>query len=383
MKRLENEALYELLRMAVDDECSPRFFSRKLNFKEWENLHLECLKQGLTGVGYRAVCHLPRDLQPPLEIAFQWASEAETVKGQNRLLNDEAARLTELFAAQGRKTAVLKGPANARFYPDPYMRQAGDIDLWVDGGRKSVLVLLKKMGYEKSEIDFGSTHHVQLYPIENSVSVEIHYNPSSGMWNPFASARLLSFLEKEIQNVERVEEGFFVPSIKFALVMQLAHIMHHLVSGGIGFKQILDYYMLLKHSSEKDRSDITAMLSGFGLVNVGGALMWIMESILGLDRSKMLCQPQEKRGKRMLAVILEGGNFGRYARNPVEDLSMNFIVRWFKNRWRNIRLFWFAPMDVLSCELSYWKTFIKSISLRIKLRKLSLWDVYNYKYEKK
>ncbi len=383
MVRFEKDALYELLRIALDDERLPCSFSHKLTAGSWDNLHTECAKQLVTGVVYRAISRLPHDLQPPHKIVLRWALEAETIKGQNKLLNAEAARLTELFATQGCKTAVLKGPANALLYVDPYMRQAGDIDLWVDGGRDHVFAVMKKMGYKIHERDLCSSHQVHLDPEENGVPVEIHYRPSSGIWNPFASARLLRFLEKEIQNVERGSEGFYVPSIKFALAMQLAHIQAHFIKDGIGFKQILDYYVLLKHSSEDDRREIANRLSNFGLLKVCGALMWIMGDVFKLDLSRMLCKPDEKRGRKMLAIIQKGGNFGIYEMDSLNEISKNFVVRFLKHRWRSLRLIWFAPVDVVVSELDYWKEFFKSISVRIKLRRWSLWDLSHSKYVKK
>lgn len=383
MVRFEKDALYELLRMALDDERSPCSFSHKLTAGSWDNLHTECAKQLVTGVVYRAICRLPNDLQPPHKIVLRWALEAETIKGQNKLLNAEAARLTELFAVQGCKTAVLKGPANTLLYSDPYIRQVGDIDLWVDGGRDHVFAILKKLGYKIHEWDLNAPHHVHLDSEENGIPVEVHYRPSFGTWNPFASSRLLCFLEKEIRNVERSCEGFYVPSIKFALAMQLAHIHVHFIRDGVGLKQILDYCMLLKHSSEDDRCEIAKELSNFGLLKVCKALMWIMGYVFELDEYMMLCKPDEKLGRKMLSLIQKGGNFGIYATDSLNEFSKNFVVRFLKHRWRNLRVFWFAPVDVLMCELEYWKRFARSISVRIKLRRLSLWDLSHSKFVKK
>lgn len=383
MERFEKDALYELLRIALDVERSPCSFSHKLSAEAWDNLHTECAKQLVVGIVYQAICRLPRDLQPPHKIALRWAFEVETIKGQNKLLNAEAARLTELFAAQGCKTAVLKGPANALLYFNPYIRQVGDIDLWVAGGRDRVFSVMKKMGYKICERNLSSSHHVHLNPVENGIPVEIHYRPSSGTWNPFTSARLLRFLETEIQNVERGSEGFYVPSIKFALAMQLAHIQLHFIKDGIAFKQILDYYMLLKHSSGDERREIANRLSNFGLLRVCKALMWIMGYVFELDESMMLCEPEEKLGRKMLSLIEKGGNFGIYATDPLDKISRNFVIRFLKHRWRNFSVFWFAPVDVLMCEWNYWKCFARSISVRIKLRRWSLWDLSHSKYVKK
>ena len=381
MKTFEDDALRSLLRIAVDDNYSPALFTRKLNSREWQELHSVCIKQLMAGVVYRAICKLPKEQRPPLDLIFQWASEAETIKGHNKLLNEEAARLTELFAAEGRKTAVLKGSANARLYPDPNMRQAGDIDLWVDGGKKSVLALMQKMGYEIKEKDLISEHHVHLHPVESDVTVEVHYRPSSGNLNPFSNAHLMRFLESEIQNVEKVPEGFNVPSIKFALAMQLSHIQRHFLAGGIGFKQLLDYYMLLLHSTESDRKEIASQLSRFGLAESAAALMWIMEYMFALDASKMLCKPDKRRGIKMLDEVYAGGNFGKHRNSPEKEARTHFALRWLKRRIRSVSMFWFAPAEVLGHEFSYWRTFIRSIPFRIKMRRVSIWDIYQQQYD--
>ena len=65
MKNNVNEALFELLRMAVDDDCSPRFFKHRLDENEWQALRAFCHKQLLDAVVYRALCRLPKELQPP------------------------------------------------------------------------------------------------------------------------------------------------------------------------------------------------------------------------------------------------------------------------------------------------------------------------------
>lgn len=373
MNSLEKEALYELLRIAVGANDATHCLTHTLDAEQWLELHSVCLKQQIVAVVYHAICRLPKEQLPPLDVAFQWASEAETVKGHNQHLNAETARLTGLFTAQGCKTAVLKGPANARLYPDPNMRHAGDIDLWVDGGRDSVLDLLKNMGYKMPIKMVLESHHVHLHPTNNDVIVEIHYRPSSGNLNPFSSARLMRFLEKEIQNVERVPEGFYVPTMKFALAMQLSHILHHFLTEGVGFKQILDYYMLLKHSSEDDRREVASCLSNFGLSKMAGALMWILGEVMGLAPSKMLCKPDKMNGQKVLSMILQGGNFGRHPESDKPNKSKHWAILWFKRRWHIIRMFWFAPVDIVGCELDYWFGFLKSIWLRIKLRRLSIW----------
>ena len=181
----------------------------------------------MLGIAYAGIERLPKDAQPPMELAFQWASEAETVRGHNRMVNAEASRLTQFFAAAGRKTAVLKGPANAMLYPDPLSRQCGDIDLWVEGGRKNVLKLLKEKNLIAGEHSlmmlYAAPHHVDLAPGPDGIHVEIHFEPSSGNKDPFANRRMMRYLAGEIAKAGMAPGGFCVPSIRFALVMPVAY----------------------------------------------------------------------------------------------------------------------------------------------------------------
>ncbi len=394
MEQNIHEHLFTLIRLAFGaGEAESANFNVE-TAEEWSLLYSLASKLSVVGIAYAGICKLPKGRRPPLDLAFQWASEAEAIRGHNRLVNDEARRLTELFAGEGRRSAILKGAANARLYPDRFMRQCGDIDIWIDGGRDSVIGLLgrlglmepepqaitgRKMTYEEKYAEAKrklnvkvSGHHVHLAHDAATVTVEAHFLPSSGNLNPFTNKRLMKFLNDEISKTELVPEGFYVPSLKFALAMQLSHIQRHFMAGGIGLKQITDYYVLLQQASDSERLEIAKNLRSFGLLRVTKALMWVLGHIYGLERDRMLCEPNERYGKWMLGVILEGGNFGFYYK--VEYRS--FVTRWFGRRWRAIRFSPFSPMDVFWAEVAYWKHFWRSLPIRIKLRKLSIRDLF-------
>lgn len=358
------ENFYKLLRIA----CGSGDSFTSVPDAEWLEIYNEATRQLVLGVVYSALRKLPRDVQPPMEIMFQWASEVENIKGLNELLNSEATRYTQMFAQIGIRSFILKGPANARLYPDAFSRQPGDIDIWVEGGLKKVRQALKKLGFAQG---YAMGHHIHLPTNENGVEVEVHFKPSSGNFNPVSSRRLLRYLEAELSNAELTPEGFYVPSMKFALAMQLSHIQRHFVGKGVGFRQLMDYYILLKNSSASDRDELASRLKPMGLFHIAGALMWLLQTVFKLDRDLMLCEPDEFRGKWLLNHALEGGNFGRYG---IEE-KMNFVHRWFKKRIFIFDRVKFDFWEVLWCSLDYWPQFVKDIPLRIKLRKLSIRNV--------
>ena len=250
-----DDKFYQLLRLSLR---LTRELPVETDAETWQQLYHTAVRQSLVGVCYQGVCLMPEGNRPPVETALQWATQAETIRGMNGLLYQEAAQLTQQFAEKGRRTAILKGQANARLYPDPYSRQPGDIDIWVEGGKESVLALLP-------DHPTATYHHVHLPTDEKGVVVEIHFRPASGNHNPLTNRRLQRWLEQEILTAEMVEEGFCVPSVRFALVMQLAHIQRHFLSGGIGLRHICDYFLLLQQASPEDRQTIAPLLKPFGL----------------------------------------------------------------------------------------------------------------------
>ena len=368
MKKLHQEQLFQLLRQSMGLEEQKDFAATA---EDWQWLHEEANRQSLTGVIYGAVAQLPASQQPTMELLIQWICEADVINGKNELLNQESARLTKLFGEAGRRTAILKGQANARLYPDKFLREPGDIDIWVEGGRDSVLALLQTdtfaslTGNKKLKPE---NHEVLLHSNENKVSIEVHFRPSSGNFNPFTNRRLQQWLNAEIMNTEVVEEGFNVPSMKFNLMMQLAHIQRHFFELGIGLRQICDYFMLLRNSSEEDRRLVAAHLKGFGLRETARALMWVLGEMLQLDRALMLCEPDSYRGEWMLRVIMEGGNFGQNA----QKLHQGNWRRVFAVKLHHLQLMQFNFWEAFWLEANYWKYYVQTLPERIRRRSFSL-----------
>lgn len=363
--------LFKLLQLALGEEPTEAFLGEfsAMSAEEWANLYKQAVKQTVLGLAFAGISKLPSDMRPPLRLLFQWGGGAETISGSNKLMNAEAARLTRFFESYGHRTVILKGQANARLYPDAFARQPGDIDIWLDGGKKAVVNLVKELNLDHSQLH--SDHHVHLKKNANGIAVEIHFLPSSGNLNPFTAKRMLKFLNQELDHNELVEEGFYVPTIKFALVMQLSHIQRHYMGGGIGLRQLVDYYVLLQHSSEEDRNEVSGLLKSFGLRYMAGAVMWLLHEKLGLPKDKLLCEPDAKRGEKILAEAMYSGNFGQHSGKP----RRRWLFWWTGRRVDNWKRFLFNPSESVFGEIYYWKTFVKNISARVKLGKISLRDV--------
>lgn len=326
---------------------------------EWARVFALASRQSLLGIVFDGIKKL--GCAPPRELMLKWSFRAEAIRGLNAQMDSSAKKLTELFAAQGRTSAILKGQANAMLYPNPEARQPGDIDIWVSGGKKSVIALLGSMDllHESTISDL----HAHLETKDFGVPVEVHFIAGAGIRRPSANRRLREFLDTQVHNATLTPKGFFAPSLEFAMVMQMAHIYRHFLGLGIGLRQVVDYFVLLQNSTEQERASVSEKLRPFGLERIASAVMWILGEFLGLDKSRMICEPCEWRGRLLFAEIMDGGNFGKHAKRAK---GLVFLW-WVKNRLRLVRLMKFDYPEIMSYIAEYWLKFALYIPLRLRL----------------
>lgn len=358
--------LYSLLRLSLGLAEVGKGAFPKISEEEWKALLAQSVKFSIVGLAWQGVQKLPADLQPPRQIALKWSFLAEKVCGMNQKANALAAELTQKLESLGYKSVILKGQANARLYPSPDSRQVGDIDILLDGGRKAVSEVLVKLEVPKSAVKYSPKHA----GVDESVfglEVELHFAPTNS-FSPFSDRRLHQFLTGEFARRTLAPEGFYVPTVPYALVMQLGHIKQHFFSAGIGPRQLIDYHQLLMAATDEERRTVGEKLHSLGLFHMAGAVMWVLQQVLGLERVSMLCDPDETRGKKLLHVIETGGNFGWYA----PDYKVPLLKRWLHDRKRTLRMLKFDFSEAFWHEVRYWCLTISLIPRRIKQRRIGL-----------
>ena len=294
-------------------------------------------------------------------------------------MNGLCAEVCKDFLHDGFRTMVLKGQSNLVYYPEGLRecRTAGDIDLYawciepsgidlavgdLDGkgahyeryfGNEAVIeytkMRLRAAGQsDKVEVVY---HHLDMpgvYPCD----VEVHFRPS-WMYNPWRNRRVQRWFEeqRDVAVSEVCVDGhrFYVPSVSFNAVYQLMHIYRHLFIEGIGLRQLLDYYFVLRalHVEQgeladrtvsmaqwaedmgvavKSNEEIMHLLGRFGMKKFAGAVMWVLAKVFANDNDDdtlcyddwtsswpwMLCEPNEKEGQHLLEEVMIAGNFGKH-----------------------------------------------------------------------
>ena len=89
-------------------------------------------------------------------------------------------------------------------------------------------------------------------------------------------------------------------------------------------------------------------LKYLGLWKFAGAVMYVLHEALGLSEEKMIAPLDEKRGKLLLAEILNGGNFGRHFTKYGGFTHQSMGKKYFLKIWRNMHFVRYYPAEALS-----------------------------------
>ena len=89
-------------------------------------------------------------------------------------------------------------------------------------------------------------------------------------------------------------------------------------------------------------------LKYLGLWKFAGAVMYVLKEVLGLSEDKMIVPMHEKRGRLLLAEILDGGNFGRHFTKYAGFTHQSMGKKYFLKIWRNMHFVRFYPAEALS-----------------------------------
>ena len=341
MQTLNNHLFLELLKLSLTNTNK---LSRVYSKDEWLSAFSMAQSQSLTGVLLGGVNKLESDQKPLYELKISWILTVERIKKSNTYLNSKVVELTEILAQRNIRLCLLKGQGIGTYYPDPMVRCPGDIDVWVDADRESIIKLVR----EKIPHEDIVYHHAE-YPIFNDVDVELHFTPSymCSFWHNHRLQRIFKEMKsQQFHNLVQLpftDKKVSIATREFNLLFILSHIYRHLFSEGIGMRQLVDYFYVLRQCEyEGERERTFKRIKTLGMMRFTRGVMYIMKEIFGLEDNYLLTEPKEKDGTFLLNEIMRSGNFGIL--NPVINYRNKIKKFWFA-LIRNTRFITYYPSE--------------------------------------
>ena len=115
-------------------------------------------------------------------------------------------------------------------------------------------------------------------------------------------------------------------------------------------RQIIDYYYVVNNDELLViRDTLQKELKHLGLWKFARVVMYVLHETLGLSEEKMITPMDEKRGKLLLAEILNGGNFGKHFTKYGHFTQQGMAKKYFLKIWRNMHFMRYYPAEAL-CE---------------------------------
>jgi len=315
----------------------------------WLSLLRAAERQMLAGVAFEGIRSLPSELAPPRDVLMKWLLKSEKIHKMNELMDVRAAEAEAHFREKGLSSCILKGQGLARLYAKPTSRTPGDIDIWVDGDREQLIRMATAL-----KPDAEPTYHHIDYHLFEDTEMELHYMPT-WMYSPIKNRRLQRFFQDEARwDVLAPGGGFHVPSQRLDMVFVLVHIYRHFFTEGVGMRQLLDYYCVLRSCSDaEERNQVMQILRRLGMARFTAATMWVLGACFQLDGEHMLCSPDEPEGRFLLIEVMKAGNFGQYDARIHSSADETDWHRFLRKTQRNLHFLTRYPGEVLWSPL--WK----------------------------
>lgn len=290
-----NQLFFELIRVAIGNQVC---LSHTPTADEWGMLYAMAKKQSLVGVCFAGVQKLINN-HPSLitnlseTFRLQWLGMATKIQQRNEVVSRRCKDVLDIVRKAGLRAFLMKGQCNAALYGDlSELRQSGDIDIYVDGGREKV----KYKCFEDADVDMHYALPKMRHPL----------------CNKRLKAYLMSWIEANYTNHRSIAAGVWVPCpvLEYDVVFQLEHVYEHFIGRGVGLRQIMDFYFLLQSAPiGYDYEAVKKGVEDIGLTKFASGLMWVLNHIFDMSMVNVPWVPNERVGRFLLQEIMRSGNF--------------------------------------------------------------------------
>lgn len=235
---------------------------------------------------------------------------------------------------------LLKGFSIAQYYPQPHLRQWGDIDLYVGKKQyhKACEVLrnaLPEAKHPKEEFEFLKHYN---FVFDNTVlemhriSMDFHHPRDSRYYEQLEDR----YLDKEVSTCDINGLSIIAPEDTFNVFFVFLHAWHHFFETGMNMKQLCDIAILL-HVKREDigKEQLRKMLSKLHLLEVWQLVMYIIVHHLGLPQKE--CPFYSEKDGDCAELLFERIMREGSARKVESEESRMDSISYLKRKWITLK----------------------------------------------
>ena len=259
-------------------------------------------------------------------------------------LNHLAVEVIELLAQHDIPATLIKGYSLSGLYPDPDMREFGDVDIYVGEENYHRAAEIVTAAYPDahwhSDIR-GGIHFILVLDEKQDRVVELH-RVTMEFADAKADALYQAFTHKHLAQttttVDIYGKAIPVPSAAYNALYVFMHAWHHFESTGVGLRQLGDWALCLSQahaqaSSEEWQalvSEIGELLTALHMTKVWQTFGHLLVQELGLPHEAfpLYTTKYQRRAKRLLRQMLRDGHGGRPATFRLKEIALMRCFPW-------------------------------------------------------
>ncbi|MGX1642358.1 nucleotidyltransferase domain-containing protein [Sphingobacterium sp. LZ4M12] len=296
-----------------------------LTNREWEEIYKISINQTVECIVFDGIQKLEPKYQPSKILLLNWAVRVEKHAQRNERMNEIIIKLHSLFQEHQVNSILLKGQGLAKCYDNPARRVCGDIDLFFEDKNTytKAFNIINEKGLEINSMPgFSSEYNFEGFEVE-------HHRNMFDIHNPFVQNKLEKIRLEEVNNFTTLNienTKIQLPSALETIIQANSHILKHLLSYGIGIRQLCDSARIYAHYNQELRtSNLKEIYSSLGIKNWIDMLHLLLVKYLGLEESNLPYKlTANLDADWMMEDILVSGNFGFHNANFVDkEINLN------------------------------------------------------------
>jgi hypothetical protein len=273
------------------------------------------------------------------------------VMGRTARLNHLAADVITLLAEYHIPSTLIKGYSLSALYPDPDMRDFGDVDIYVGEEnylRAAEIVTAAFPDAHWHSATYGGIHYILVID-ENldrvvelhRVTMEFHDKKADALYQAFTKKHLGNSVEENGVGKSSVEwRGIQlpVPGVAYNALYVFMHAWHHFESTGVGFRPLADWALALHEAHELLKAedwqtlcqDIDRILTALRMKKAWQTFGHVLVNQLQLPAEEfpLYTSRYQRLASRLLRQLLRDGHGARPAKLNIKEIALMRRFPW-------------------------------------------------------
>ncbi len=327
--------------------------------QDWQRCFDLALQQNVLAMIFPAMSALPKEQRPNFTLWSKWMAFTQSVAAQSQYKREVLRKIGGWLAEDGLSTMIIKGLSLAVLYPQPELRESGDIDIYSGEEYGKVNACFEKHGLQIGRAD---SHHVHINI--DGVSVEHHFalhnsRVKNGMEGPTEVLQRLAATDRRPTSLP----GICFPNPTFTALFTAWHAHKHFLAEKIELRHMIDWALSLRQLSDEEAWMVNEVKYGspWGLFADTLTAIAIHRLQLPTDwfpQTEVVAASKigHEHEQRVWDDIMGSGHTAHG--HTSNHRRLNIARRTLQNRWK------FAAYADMSAERFLWKEFVGYVKYR-------------------